>query len=535
MQTLIKYQNIKKYLTSRNIFLLLGVLIIFFMALKSPVDPDMGWHIADGEYLLSHHLKAAQKDIFSHSMADFPLIMHEWVTDVWMFLVSKYFNLFILSAIFSAITTLAFVLATLGVRAKLEYKITAAILAAIASIPVTGVRPQMITLLGLALVIYIIFQLRKNPDTKKIYWLPPIFFLWVNFHGGFAVGLFFIGVFLAVEAAKRILIFAIQKCREYFAAYRNFSEKNILYEQHPVFWARIFQSDTLSGLNKILEENTLARGKILKLGTILLFSALATLLNPYGWRVYIEVVTTIFDKYAKQNIGEWLPVTADNPMSWQFLIYLTLLGILLLFSWRRLDWTYLFIALPFLYLGFTSWRHMPVFLIVSTPFWVYIVETITGGELEKIMHRKWFLALMVFAMFLLGRQQISPVWKTSFSVEKLASDGGYPMNAVKYLRENPPAGNMLNEYNWGGFLIWQYPEKKVYIDGRMPSWQTGNFRIFEEFNNIVRYNEGWEKNLEKYDIGFAVLYSNWINDASFSKIGWKKVYSDNLASVYIKQ
>lgn len=527
-------KNMSVYFSSQNIFLFLGVLIIFFVALKSPTDPDMGWHLADGKYLLNHHLEVARYDIFSHSMADFPLIMHEWITDIWMFAVSRYLNLFILSIIFAIITTFAFLLATLGVKAKLEYKVAAAILAAIASIPVTGVRPQMITLLGLALVIYIVFQFRKNPDTKIIYFLPLIFWAWVNFHGGFAVGLFFIAVFLAVEAAKRMLIFGMRKCRAWLETYREFSEKNVFYERHPVFWARIFQSNLFSKFRRMLEGNTLALGKIAKLGILLLASILATLANPYGWRVYIEVITTIFDKYAKQNIGEWLPVTAANPMSWQFLIYLTLLGILLLFSWHRLDYTYFLVALPFLYLGFTSWRHMPVFLIISTPFWVYIVETITGGELEKIMRRKWFLALMVLAVFLIARQQIPPVWKTSFSIERLARDGGYPIGAVKYIRENSVPGNMFNEYNWGGFLIWQLPEKKVFIDGRMPSWRVDSFSIFEEFNNTVRYNEGWEKTLEKYNIGFAVLYGNWLNDAAFSKIGWKKVYSDNLASVYQK-
>jgi len=346
------------------------------------------------------------------------------------------------------------------------------------------------------------------------------------------VGLFFIAVFLAVEMAKRVLIFGMRKFGLRFQNYPVSPKGNILFERHPAMWARISRSEIFLKFGKILEENTLALGKIAKLGIIFSASALATLANPYSWRVYIEVVTTIFDEYAKQNIGEWLPVTAQNPMSWQFLIYLTLLGILLLFSWRKLDCSYLLVALPFLYLGFASWRHMPVFLIISTPFWVYIVEMITGGELERIMHRKWFLALMVLAVFLLGRQQIYPVWKTSFSIEKLAFDGGYPFGAVKYLQENPIEGNMLNEYNWGGFLIWQYPEKKVYIDGRMPSWRLGDFKIFEEFNNTVRYNEGWEKTLEKYDIDFAILYSNWANDTAYLKIGWKKVYSDGLASIY---
>jgi len=33
---------------------------------------------------------------------------------------------------------------------------------------------------------------------------------------------------------------------------------------------------------------------------------------------------------------------------------------------------------------------------------------------------------------------------------------------------------LLNEYGWGGYLIWRLPEVKVFIDGRMPHWQDAN-------------------------------------------------------------
>lgn len=527
---------LKKYISkidSRKIFVAIGILIIFLVTLKSPTDPDMGWHLANGKYLIAHHLTVAKKDIFSHSMPEFPLIMHEWVTDIWMFVVYQNLGLFVLSCLFAVITTLAFLTATLGIKTKTEYKISAAMLAAIASLPVTGLRPQMLTLLGLALVIYIILSFRQNPQTKKIFWLPFLFLFWANSHGGFAVGLFFIAVFLAVEIAKQLLLFLAKAGKKKFHDKENFSpEKSIFFALPSQALVKFFQANFLEKFQSFLKENTLPFPKIAKLAVFLAISTLATLVNPYSWRVYIEIITTIFDKFAKANIGEWLPVSALNPMSWQFLLYLFLFAILLLFSWRCLDYTYLFVTSPFLYLGFSSWRHLPVFLIVSTPLWVYIVKTIVGEELRRIISRGWFLAIFAAAGFFIAKQQIPPVWENSFSLEKLAENGGYPLGAVKYLRENPLSGNMFNEYNWGGFLIWQLPEKKVYIDGRMPSWRVNGFSIFEEFNNTVHYNEGWEKTLEKYNISFALLYNNWVNDAAFSKIGWKKVYSDNIASIY---
>jgi hypothetical protein len=497
-----KIQKIKYYFSARNIFLFLGILFIFFISIRSPIDPDMGWHLMDGEYLFAHNFQVARLDIFSFTMSDFPLVMHEWMTDIAMYFIYANWGLLTLTLFFAAVTTLAFLLASFGVGAKREYKVIAAMLAVIASLPIVGVRPQMVNLLGLALAIFLIFRLRTNQNFRGIYFLPLIFAFWVNFHGGFAVGLFFLVVYLAVELGKTILVKILGKRKK--EIFRRISEKISLGSLQFKTWR--------------------------KLAFLTVLSALATLLNPYGWKIYIEIFTTIFDQYAKKIISEWMPVTVANPMSWQFYIYLSLLAILLLFSWRRLDWTYLFVSLPFLYLGFSSWRHMPIFLLVSTPFWVNIVESVSGKELLRLVSRWWMLAILCVCVFLIARQQWEQVVPKTLSVEKLA-ENGYPFEAVEYLKAHPQPGNMFNEYNWGGFLIWQYPEKKVFIDGRMPSWKKGDFRIFESFNKIMSADKDWSEGLAKYDISSALVYNNGFNKSKFESIGWEEVFQKGPALV----
>ncbi len=488
-----------------KVFIFLGFVIIFFIALRPPFDPDMGWHLANGKYLLSHHLQVARSDIYSYTMPDFPLIMHEWVADVMMYAlsISSKFGLLIMSVFFALISTLAFVTASFGVKAKREHKMIAAILTTIASIPVLGVRPQMISLLALAIIIFIILRFRVDQKTRAVFFLPLIFFLWVNLHGGFAVGLFFIGLFIGIELLKSLAVTALKnKKRAVFMRIRIKIRKDLI-----------------------------AMQSFLKLIYLFLASALATLLNPYGWRVYIEVFTTIFDTYAKSNINEWMPVAISNPMSYEFLIYVSLLAILLLFSYKKIDFTYLTISLVFLYLALSSWRHMPLFLIVSTPLWVGIVEKITGEELLNIIRKKYFLPLLLLAIFFIARQQLEVVVPKSLSVEKL-SEGIYPYKAVEYLKNNPIEGNMFNEYNWGGFLIWRYPEKKVFIDGRMPSWKIGDYRVFQDFNTIGSVNEGWDELLRKYDVAFSLVYNDQPNQLKYGYLKWEKVYGDDLAAIY---
>jgi hypothetical protein len=545
----IKLRNIKNYISARNIFVALGVSLIFFIAIRPPTDPDMGWHLQDGKYLIEHNFKVAKKDIFSYTVPDFPLIMHEWTTDIFMEKFLENTNFFFLSVLFALITSLAFLLVSLGASAKIEYKVIAAALGTIASVPVLGVRPQMLSLLGLALVVYAIFRFRRDHRSSIIYWLPLIFAVWVNVHGGFAVGLFFIGLFIAVEFLKLTGAYLFKKIGrwKFFFSYHGISSDDRLIGkagksgevEKPAkrFSLKLLASVCSTWIAKLsgkLEENSISLRSAFRLVIIFFVSLFATLLNPYGWRVYIEVLTTAMDSYAKANINEWFPVTIANPMSHQFIIYLSLLAILLLFSFKKTDYTYLAISLAFLYLGFSSWRHMPLFLIVSTPLWISITEGIAGSELLNVVRKKWFLAAMALAVFLIAQQKMTKVIPFSFSLEKLAGDGNYPFGAVNYLKENPIEGRMFNEYNWGGYLIWQYPEKKVFIDGRMPSWRMGDQKIFEEFNGIFKYEENWQDALEKYDVSFALIYNNPPNKIMFSRSGWKEVYSDQLSIIFLR-
>jgi len=529
-----KKSNWKKFLNAKSAFVAAGLLLIFFIALRPPTDPDMGWHLQDGKYLLEHNFEVAHQDIFSYTMPDFPLIMHEWVTDILMAVAYQETNLFTLSAIFALIVTLAFLLVSLGVNAKIEYRIVAAALGTIASIPVLGVRPQMINLLGLALVIYIIFKFRSDSRSKIIYWLPLIFAIWVNLHGGFAVGLFFVAAYLFVETMKNLIPWGLKRIHKKVEFCPPLTFRTVFFEDCQLVGERIKNSALLEGIGALMEKSALAPRRIAKLGGVLAVSSLATLCNPYGWKVYIEVVTTIFDQYAKANINEWFPVTAANPMSYQFLMYLSLLGILLLLNFRKNDYTYLAVCLAFLYLGLSSWRHMPIFLIVSTPLWVSIAEGLAGKELISIVRKKWFLAFAILAIFLVAGQRLTKDVPPGYSVEKIAKDGSYPIGAVNHLKEHPIEGNMFNEYNWGGFLIWQYPEKKVFVDGRMPSWTFRGQKIFEQFNKVSQFEGNWREILEKYNVKFALVYNNPANRFMFLNAGWKEEYADDLSSIYVR-
>src|SRR5258708_5419172 len=54
-----------------------------------------------------------------------------------------------------------------------------------------------------------------------------------------------------------------------------------------------------------------------------------------------------------------------------------------------------------------------------------------------------------------------------------------PTKAVEYIRRTGLSGRMLNDYVYGGYLIWALPEHKVFMDGRADVYEwTG---VLSEF------------------------------------------------------
>ena len=62
---------------------------------------------------------------------------------------------------------------------------------------------------------------------------------------------------------------------------------------------------------------------------------------------------------------------------------------------------------------------------------------------------------------------------------------------------------MLNEFVWGGYLMWALPEDKVFIDGRADVYDwTG---VFMEFGRWAMVQDDPRRLLDKYKVNFCLL------------------------------
>jgi hypothetical protein len=91
---------------------------------------------------------------------------------------------------------------------------------------------------------------------------------------------------------------------------------------------------------------------------------------------------------------------------------------------------------------------------------------------------------------------------------------------------------MLNDWAFGGYLIWAAPDHPVFIDGRGDVFEwTG---VMSDFGRWALLQDDPRVLLDKYKIDFCVLSP----DAPMSHVmpllsGWRTVYSDNMATIFV--
>lgn len=479
-----------------RIFFILGLFLIFFIGLKAPTDPDFGWHLRNGWEILANR-SIPHFDPYSFTMSNFPWISYSWLSDVFAALIEKFFGLLALSLVFAGLSLIAFLIAAKSFKTEPAYQIIMALMAAILSASVIGVRMQVFTILGLAIFLFILLRWRENqkiyPEQSRriLYWLPILFFLWANIHAGFAIGLVLFFIFIIIKAISTIV--------------------------------------------KIVPESLTLKN----LSIAFLLSVAATFINPYGLKIYEEIFRTATDFYGRSLIIEWQSLFAA-PVS--VLIPVLIFAVFLfgsLFFQKKRDWILINTSVLFFVLAILAWRNLPLFFVASAPLFVVTLENLTGKQLLKLLTLPIILLALTAITFYLGWRNLKDVWAANTNPAILASQAEFPYRAIKFLKSNhlPLATNHLfNDYNWGGYLLWQLPNQKVFIDGRMPHWQLPDKHIFADYQTLqaAKNLNAVNSLIEKYNLNLALLRSDSPLAFYLSLIGWQKIYGDELAIILKK-
>lgn len=479
---------------------------------RSFLDPDFGWHLRMGQLILQKGLP--QTDPFSYTMPSFPVVGHEWLVDVG---IARMFPLLGLDGLSLLFTLLALVpLVVMTVVSKAKWRFLPFFLAGLSLMPFLGIRPQIIPWV---LFSWVILLLLKEELWNRFKWiLPLLLFLWANIHGSFVLGFLIIVLFVLLRGGES-------------------------YQQRAR--TRLSRSRWLLAMSEEL--------------LLLACCFFVTFINPYGWHVWGEVWSSVSDTSLRWAIVEWLPgVFLFNDTFFILLASSLLLVLRYKKKFRPVDLA-LYYAL--LLMGVVSVRHLPFWLLLSIPMTsqglAYLHDEVKG---QTNGEKRFKLAYKIAIFCVIG--------VGIFDFLLLIPDARYaqlsnaPQRAVAFLKANPSPGNIFAEYGYGGYLIWQYPEKKVFIDGRMPSWKETNAPVGESRNAFVEYelmmsgSPQTKALFAKYHIDTVMLsrqedredLANFFRRITplhlvnkpklrqqLQRIGMKEVYRDELVVIYRKK
>ena len=412
-------------------------------------DADFGWHYQSGRYILAHGVP--MHDIFTYTAASYPWVNHEWLNDVVLASVGSLGGYLLIAWLYAGLWALGF-----GLASRWRSSVLVMSLSLAALTPYLGIRSLVWSAVGFAVALRLVKHSRRWPL------FPLLFALWANLHGGFALGLVVLAIYVA--------------------------------------WLRSW-----------------------RLAMWLAGSVLATFANPYGWRLYGEIWQTMTDSQLHGKIIEWWPLAID-PTNAPFIVAAVALVLAVRFDMpRRLLGGILLLAtlqanrqLPFLVLALQEPMEQALerFKPLLQARWPRLVAA-GAGSLTLAT-----ISLVAVALF----------WPLSSSSAQALTQ---PYRSAAVLRSDPCRGQLFNHYSFGGYLIWQLPGQRVYIDGRMPSWSNSEGNYLARWERVMSDPGYADEQFARYGVQCAVITKtdHVLND-HLSQQGWRRVMTEKDAVLW---
>jgi hypothetical protein len=230
-------------------------LILAPVLVLTRADPDLWGHLRFGLDMLARHTLSSV-DPYSFTQ-DVPWVNHEWLSELFMgaaYSIGGTAGLSILKGTLVAVL-LAMLLQLYAPAAPPAIGAVIVLLALGIGRQAMTLRPQLWTLIGVAVLCRLFIS---GPRQWWLIAVPSLFLLWVNFHGGWIVGAGLLAIWTAFQMLQP------EAPRPFIVA-------------------------------------------------IAVLSAIATLANPYGWRMWAFLASTV---RMTRDISEWQPLVSVPMLAW---------------------------------------------------------------------------------------------------------------------------------------------------------------------------------------------------------------------------
>lgn len=437
-------------------------------------DGDTGWHIRTGEYILDERSWPRQ-DLFSFSKPGEPWFAWEWLADVALAVVHRLAGLSgvaVLAALTIVLAAVVMFRRMMRLGANVFVAMTVLMLALGAASIHFLARPHVFTLLAWSVSWSLIERDREQPG-RSVWWLVPLTLVWVNVHGGFTALL----ASLALVAAGRAVECWLEGARR--------------------------RADFAPAI---------------RYAGLLGACAVASLANPYGWRLHVHIAAYLRSDWIRNVVDEFQSpkFRSEHSLYFELLLFASLA--LLPALWRRRRVAELLLVLLWAHAALVSARHVPLFVLLAGP-WVAaqasmlwrewaanagrrsvaaILESVSG-DLRAGFCRSSVWAFAGAALVVLATPRAH--WPRDFPAQK------FPVEIVERHAGSLQGARVFTSDQWADYLIYRfYPHHKVYFDGRSDFYGR---QVGDEYLKVVQGKAGWRESLERWGFHYALVPAEW--------------------------
>jgi hypothetical protein len=466
-------------------------------------DTDIFWHLAAGREIVLH------KHLLFTDPFSFSLPTPQWIDLHWLFQLLVYglysigtekaliiFKLMVIASVTGILCTIY-----RSRRYSAICAFTSAVLIYEARYLIC-LRPVLITMLCMALYLYLFENARRTKNKKALWFCIPLQILWTNSQGLYMIGLFIIGAYWLEE----VIDFFLKK------------------EQKPFIISLVFLS-----------------------------SILACFVNPYGLKGLMLPMTLLSrispdaHNIYSLNIAENVPLLSLSGYESVYTILVVASAavacVLFALNGKGTRPAHILLFLGFSLLAYSAERNVILFVVAIIPIIGYNAAQCGVIDAVKTMHQKMkrplSTAIIAAALLVVLWAIVQHAWVVAvYPPGRMLSPFRFPEKITEYLRRNPVSGRMFNDIRYGGYLIWNfYPDRQVFIDGRLI---IRSERFFADYLKLCENPELFPKVAQKFDLTYAALPSAifplyhklilWLYESK----DWRLQYTDGQSVLFVR-
>jgi hypothetical protein len=454
MSALVRWCTFDRLLTG------LVFLAITVACALTPMQGDTWWQLRAGRDMWAAG-SVLLTDVYSHTAYGTFWLNHEWLAEVVFYGMVKAGGLPLLTLFATALILGGWLVSWRMATGPVQERFVWVALALIPASTWWEPRPHAFSLLLIPATIGLL-------ATRRWWWLPLVFVVWANCHGGVLLGFALLGTGLGIQTLMA-----------------------------PALWPRA--------------------------ALVFLACMAAATTTPLGLSFWFEIPKSL-GRIHLYPLDEWRrPLLTDlRLLPYWFVAVAFCYG---LFRNRRtlrqstpFQATLYACALALLPMSLSAIRHVGPFLMIAAPAMTWLIRIRSGAGSPARVERP-LLNLAVLTTATVG-VVATIVWAYANQIPKLRWTP-VPAGALAALRECPD--NLYNRYDEGGYLLWFSPDRRVFLDGRQDPFPPA---LVLEHIEMETGRRDYRAVFARHDIHCAYLPTISPTAAQLAAAGWTTLYRD---------